>query len=86
MRFLDIRHGIKLDKRTALDVDSIVIVDVINETDFRGYRIYKLNIIWRDRIIDTEEELYFPSEEYRDNVYLAILRASYSSVILPTRE
>lgn len=81
MRLLDIRHGVKFDKRTALDVDSIVIVDVINETDYRGYRIYKLNIMWRDRTIDMVEEHYFPSEGCRDNVYLDILRASHASVI-----
>lgn len=80
MRLYNFRYGSELERTISIDLDRIILI-----SDALGDDCV-LVISVETKVKNLTDRFEFPSKEYRDSVHFNILRAAYSSVILPTRE
>ena len=80
MKLFNFKYGPELERTISIDLDRIILISDALDDDC------VLDISVETKVRNLTGRFVFPSKEYRDGVHLNILRASYSSVILPTRE
>lgn len=80
MKLFNFKYGPELERTISIDLDRIILISDALDDDC------VLDISVETKVRNLTERFVFPSKEYRDSVHFNILRASYSSVILPTRE
>lgn len=80
MKLFNFKYGPELERIISIDLDRIILI-----SDALGDDCV-LVISVETKVKNLTDRFEFPSKEYRDSVHFNILRAAYSSVILPTRE
>jgi hypothetical protein len=80
MKLFNFKYGPELERTISIDLDRIIFISDTLDDDC------VLVISVETKVKNITDHFEFPSKEYRDSVHFNILRASYSSVILPTRE
>lgn len=80
MKLYSFWYGVTLERKIAIDLDRIILM----RGDYDDYHELVISLETKTEIFD--RRFVFPSKEDRDSVYHNILRASYTPVILPTRE